>query len=115
MVREITREELITLLGNLKGDSWSLQRKINKMIELVFSNAEDVPKSIDWYLDGLEANRIINRPVSDLYEDYSEWSKLNYFTPESKRIFSKYVCEKYYVESSSKWVNGKNQKCYVKK
>lgn len=113
--KKISRKELITLLGNLEGEDWSLQRKINRMLTMLFTNEGNVPVSIEWYLEGMKLEEVVNRPVRDVYVEYAEWCELNYLPPEKIILFGKFVRERFPVESIQKKLNGENIKYYVKK
>lgn len=103
----MSTEEILNILKDIKPESYDQHVKLSECIK-IWSN--DNMNFADDYVSTLKESDVINRPCSEVYEEYATWCKLNYITPVHINAFSKYL--HYYFRVRSKSVNGK--RCYCK-
>ena len=109
----MTNEELLTFLYELEPESKEQDDIIKKMMALLIScRNKNTVDSINKYLEPVLFDEIVDKCVSDIYDDYVKWCNDNNYTPESKIQFSKQICYKFNVKTKTARVNGICKKVY---
>lgn len=64
------------------------------------------------YLEGMERDDFLNKPVKDVYDDYEKWCEdnaVNY----SRNMIKNTIEEKYNLKNSTQRINGKVTRCFT--
>lgn len=103
----MTDQEILSILKDIKPESYDQHVKLSECIK-IWSN--DNMNFADDYVSTLKESDVINRPCSELYEEYTTWCSMNYITDAaSVKTFNKYV--NYYFNVRTKASNGKRFYC----
>jgi hypothetical protein len=102
----MTDKDILTMLTSVAPENYSQWKKLKKCILIWMGNDID---HTDDYVSTLTESQVVDRECMDVYEEYTDWCKLNYITPVHINAFTKYI--HYYFNAKSKSLNGKRYYC----
>ena len=99
-------EEILNTLTTIKPRSYSQWKKLKKCMLIWMDKTVD---HTDEYVSTLSESQVVDRECMEVYEEYTDWCKLNYITPVHINSFGKYLT--YYFNVKSKTSNSKRYYC----
>ena len=109
----MTNQELINMLYEIKPESYRQWQIIKKcMVELIQDKGADFT---DEYVSTLKLENVINRSCAEVYEEYTEWCKLNRLPVDASiKIFNKYINYYFGLNNKVSKCDGKSVRVYCK-
>lgn len=102
----MTDKEITKMLSGITPRSYSQWKKLKKCLLIWMDNTIDYTEE---YVSTLRDHDVVDRECVEVYEEYTDWCKLNYINPVHINSFSKYLA--YYFNVKSKTSNSKRYYC----